>query len=94
MQTVISNPAMAVGSYEEAILKASQDKNSCAMYVGAPGASKFMRNVEAGAKSSNLILAKVSDGDLNDTTDPAGSAVYKFDEIAEETYDNLTRKAS
>jgi hypothetical protein len=94
IQTVINNPSMNVGSYEEAILKASQDKNSCAMYVGAPGASKFMRNVEAGAKSSNLILAKVSDGDLNDTTDPAGSAVYKFDKIAEDTYDNLTRKAS
>lgn len=90
IQTVINNPSMAVGSYEEAVLKASQDKNSCAMYVGAPGASKFARSVDSGAKASNLVLVDLNDNDLNDTTDPSGSAVYKFGKIS--GYKNLDRQ--
>jgi len=81
VQTVLNTPSMKVASYEEAITKVRNDKNSCAMYVGAPNASKFVRNVEAAAKKSNLVLIDINDNDLNDTTDPSGRAVYKFGAI-------------
>jgi len=92
IQTVLSNPKMTVGSYEEAVMKVRNDKTSCAMYVGAPGASKFVRNIDGGAKQSNLVLVDINDNDLNDTTDPSGSAVYKFGKI--DAYKQLNRQAS
>jgi len=92
IQTVLNNKDMVVNSYEEAVLKVTNDKKSCAMYVGAPGASKFVRNIEAGAKQSKIVLVDINDNDLNDTTDPSGSAVYKFGDI--DAYKNLNRQAS
>ena len=89
IQTVLSNPSMNVASYGEAVMKVSNDKNSCAMYVGAVGASKFVRNIDSAAKKSNLVLVDINDNDLNDTTDPSGQAVYKFDEI--DNYKQLNR---
>jgi len=92
IQTVLTNKSMTVGSYEEAIMKVGNDKNSCAMYVGAPGASKLVRNIDAAAKKSNLVLIDINDNDLNDTTDPSGSSVYKFGDI--DAYKQLNRQAS
>lgn len=89
VQTVISNPSMKVASYEEAIMKVRNDSNSCAMYVGAPGASKFVRSIDAAAKNSNIVLIDINDNDLNDTTDPSGKAVYTFDGI--DGYKQLNR---
>jgi len=79
-----------VGSYEEAIMKVSNNKNACALYVGAPGASKFVRNIDAAAKRSNLVLIDINDNDLNDTEDPTGTPVYKFADIA--GYKQLNRQ--
>jgi len=81
-----------VDSYEEAIMKVRNDKNSCALYVGAPGASKFVRSIDAAAVKSNIVLVDVDDGDLNDTTDPSGKDVYKFGDI--EQYKQLGRQNS
>lgn len=79
-------------SYEEAIMKVHNDKNSCALYVGAPGASKFVKSIDGAAKSSNIVLVDIDDNDMNDTTDPSGKAVYKFGDI--EDYKQLGRQNS
>jgi len=68
-------------SYEESIMKVRNDKNACALYVGAPGASKFVKSIEGAAKQSGIVLVDIDDSDMNDTTDPAGKPVYKFGEI-------------
>jgi TRAP-type uncharacterized transport system substrate-binding protein len=93
VQTVLTKPNMVVESNEEALMKVSQDKNSCMMYVGAAGASEFIKNANAGAKGTNIVLIDIDDGDLNDTTDPSGSDVYKFTQFDERLYNNLTRQA-
>ncbi len=78
------------GSYEDAIMKVRNDENSCALYVGAQGASKFMRSIDNAAEKSNIVMVAVNDGDLNDTTDPSGKAVYKFTDV--ENYKQLLRQ--
>lgn len=93
IQTVLNTPSMAVTTTEEALLKVRGDKNSCALYVAAPGATTLMRNVENGAKQGELILIDVNDSDFNDTTDPVGDPVYTFKKIPEKTYPNLLSKA-
>jgi hypothetical protein len=90
VRTVLNTPTMQVDSYEEAITKVSNDENSCAMYVGAPGASKFVRSIDSGAKVSKLVLRDVDDSSLDNTTDPSGHDVYTFKDI--ENYDNLNRE--
>ena len=90
VKTVLNDSSMVVNSYEEAILKVSNDMSSCAMYVGAPGASKLVRNVDSGAVVSNLVLVDVEDSDLNDTRDPSGMPVYMFDDLT--AYKNLNRQ--
>lgn len=76
-------------SYEEAALKVSQDSNSCMLYVGAPKASKFIKNIDAGAKRMNLVLVDVDDSTLDNTTDPSGKDVYTFGSLG--GYKNLNR---
>lgn len=79
-------------SYEEAIMKVRNDKNSCALYVGAPGASKFVKSIEGAATKSGIVLIDIDDNDMNDTTDPSGKAVYKFGDI--DKYTQLGRQNS
>jgi len=92
VNTVFNDPSMKVSSYEEALLKVTGDKNACAMYVAAPGSTTLMRNIDAGAKAAKLVLVDVEDGNLDDTTDPAGSDVYSFKNI--NSYKALQRKGS
>jgi len=92
IKTILNDSSMKVSSYEEAIMKASSDKKSCAMYVGAPGASKLVNNIDKGAKASNLVLVDINDRDLDDTTDPSGKMVYQSSEINVGRYKNLNRK--
>lgn len=93
VQTSLTNPALKVGSTEEAFLKAGQDKNGCAMYVVAAGATSIMRNTDNGAKASNLVLVNVKEDGVTDTTDPSGAHVYSTTELNKKTYPNLLRKA-
>ena len=82
VSTVLNDPSMKVSSYEEALLKVSADKNSCAMYVAAPGSSTLMSKIDKGAKKSKMVLIDVEDGKLDNTTDPSGSDVYNFKNIS------------
>lgn len=91
VQTSITNPKMSVSTNEEALLKVTNDKNSCMMYVGAEGSTRFMRNVDASAKTSNLKLIEINDGALDNTEDPSGNDVYKVSELHTKKYANLLR---
>jgi hypothetical protein len=90
VNTVLNDPSMKVSSYEEALLKVSSDKNSCAMYVAAPGSTTLMANIDKGAKQSKMVLIDVEDGKLDNTTDPSGADVYAFKNIT--AYKALQRK--
>ena len=89
IDTVLWNPAMEVANNTEALLKAVGDKNSCMMYVSAPGASKFMLEAERLAAAGRVKLMEVDDWDFNDTTDPSGSKVYTFGNMRPAWYPNL-----
>jgi len=91
VQTVLNTPSMAVSSNKEALLKAT-DIRSCMMYVAAPGVTGFMTAVEEMAVARDLVVIDVSDGDLENTTDPAGDDVYESREIDSSVYPNLARQ--
>lgn len=93
IQTSLNNSAMVVDSNEEAMLKASQDKNACALYVAVPGATQIMRKIENGAKASNIVLINMNDSSMVKTTDPSGNEVYQLKKLTKDTYPNLLRKA-
>ena len=95
IQTVLNTPSMKVTSNEEALSKVYQDptKNSCMMYVAAPGATEFMRNANAIAKAKKIVLIEIDDWDFNDLEDPSGADVYDFVDLEEKWYGNLTRQA-
>jgi len=92
VQTVLNTPSMAVFSNEEALLKAT-DAWSCMMYVAAPGVTGFMKAVEEMAVTRNLVMIDVSDGDLENTTDPSGEDVYEYKEIDSSVYPILARQS-
>jgi len=87
------NNSMVVSSNEEALMKVSKDKNSCMMYVAAPGATEFVQTANASAKALKIVLIDINDNDFNDTEDPSGADVYDFMELDERLYGNLTRNA-
>jgi hypothetical protein len=89
-QTVLNQSNMAVGSYEEALLKVQNDPKSCAMYVAAEGSTTLMRDIDAGATKTKMVLVDVEDGKLDNTEDPSGKDVYKFTSLSK--YKNLLRK--
>jgi TRAP-type uncharacterized transport system substrate-binding protein len=91
VNTILNDNKMKVSSYEEALLKVTSDKNSCALYVAAPGSTTLMRNIDAGAKKSKMVLAEIEDGKLDNTTDPSGADVYTFKDIT--SYKELQRQA-
>lgn len=91
VQTVLNTPSMTVASNKEALLKVT-DAKSCMMYVAAPGETGFMEVVEEIAVNRNLVMIDVSDGDLENTTDPAGEDVYEYKEIDSSVYPNLARQ--
>jgi len=90
IQTVLNTPSMAINTYEDGMLKVSNDIKSCAMFVAAEGATTMMQNIDKGAKATNSVLIDIEDGSLNDTTDPSGKDVYAFSELS--TYKGLLRK--
>jgi len=91
VQTVLNTPSMTVASNKKALLKVT-DARSCMMYVAAPGATGFMKMVEEMAVTRNLVVIDVSDGDLENTTDPADEDVYEYKEIDSSVYPNLARQ--
>jgi TRAP-type uncharacterized transport system substrate-binding protein len=84
--------AVAVTSYESAMIKAAQQPNACALYVGATGSSELMRKTNGGATQNKLELVEVVDPDILDTTDPAGAKVYSAGVIDDATYPALLRE--
>jgi len=92
IQTVL-NSSMEVASNEAALMKVSQNKNSCMMYVAAPGATEFVKKANKSAKAMKIVLIDINDGDFNDTEDPSGKDVYNFMEFDQKLYGNLTRQA-
>ncbi len=90
IQTILNTPSMAINSYEEGMLKVSNDVNSCAMFVAAEGATTLMQNIDKGAKTTHSVLIDIEDSSLNDTTDPSGKLVYEFSDIS--SYNGLLRK--
>ena len=90
INTVFNTPTMSVDSYEEALLKVTNDQKACALYVAAPGSTTLMHGIDAGAKASKLVLVDIEDGKLNDTTDPSGKDVYAFKSL--DSYKALQRK--
>jgi TRAP-type uncharacterized transport system substrate-binding protein len=90
VKTVLNTASYSVDSYEEALLKARQDKNSCFLYVGAAGSGKFMQIVEGSAKQNGMVLVDMKDHGILDTTDPSGERkVYTAERIEDTTYPNL-----
>lgn len=83
--------AQRVGSYEEALQKAANEPNACALYVGATGSSELMRKTESGASTTLLELVEVVDSSILGTTDPSGSTVYSTGSLSTDTYANLLR---
>ncbi len=83
--------AQRVGSYEEALQKAVNEPNACALYVGATGSSELMRKTERGASTTQLELVEVIDSSILGTTDPSGSTVYSTGDLSTSTYPNLLR---
>jgi len=90
VKTTLNTPTLDVSSYESAMLAVADDKNTCAMYVGAEGSTTLMKNIDAGSRATNMVLVAIEDNDLNDTTDPSGKAVYSFLDMS--SYKNLLRK--
>ncbi len=90
IKTILNTPSMAINSYEEGMLKVTDDVNSCAMFVAAEGASTMMSNIDKGAQTTKSVLIDIEDGSLNDTTDPSGKVVYAFSDIS--SYKGLLRK--
>lgn len=84
---------LKVASNSEALLKVSQDKNACMLYVAAPGATEFMKNAERMAVTLGIKLIDLNDGDLLDTTDPSGDDVYAKVQIDSSVYPQLSRMA-
>lgn len=93
VQTVLNNSNMNVSSNAEALMKVSEDKNSCMMYVAAAGATKFLQQANIGAKSSHIVLIDIDDSALDNTEDPSGRDVYETTQFDEKLYSNLTRQA-
>lgn len=93
IQTVLNIPSMNVASNSDALLKVASNKNSCMMYVAAPGATQFLREADALAEDGKIKLIDVNDWDFNDTTDPAGTKVYKFGKLSPKYYPNLLKSA-
>ena len=91
VQTVFNNPSMSVTSNEAAVMKIAGDKNSCALYVGAQGASAFVKKMDKIAKASHIVLVNITDGSLDNTEDPSGADVY--DKGTMDAYSNLNRNA-
>lgn len=89
----LNNASLVVNSNEEAMLKVNQGKDACAVYVAVPGVTKMMRNVENGAKNSNVVLVEIDDSDLDETKDPSGNKVYTFGKLTDAKYPNLLRQA-
>lgn len=93
IQTPLNTATMAVATNEEALLKVSDDANSCSLFVAAPGISEFEHVAESVADSKKLVLINVSDSNLNDAEDPAGVDVYEFGTLTTDQYPNLLRQA-
>lgn len=93
VQTVLTNSSMTVSSNAEALMKVTENKNDCMMYVAAAGATEFLRQANAGAKGSKIVLIDIDDGSLDNTEDPSGADVYDFTQFDEKLYGNLTRQA-
>ncbi len=91
VRTVLNTTSMAITSNEEALLKVV-DADNCMLYVAAPGATGFMETVEKTAIDRHLVMIDVNDGDLDNTTDPAGEKVYDYKEIDSSVYPNLARQ--
>ncbi len=91
----MTNPALRVATNEDALLRVSQDpkRNTCMMYVAAPGATKFMEEANKNARALNIVLIDLNDGDILDTTDPAGNDIYAKMQLQSHWYGNLTRQA-
>lgn len=92
IRTVINTPHLIVSSNEEAIMKVSADKNHCAMYVGAHGASTMLAKIDKIAKQSKIVLVNITDSNLDDTTDPSGEDVYTTGDM--DKYKALNRQAA
>lgn len=88
--TVLSDSSMAVNSYEEAIMKVSNDPKSCAVYVAAQGSTTLMRDIDSGAVTTKMVLIDIEDGKLDNTTDPSGKDVYDFTSLSK--YKSLLRQ--
>lgn len=95
IRTVLTDETMKVDSNEAAYMKAVNDptKNSCMMYVAAPGATEFMRNIDKGSRAQKMVLIDIDDGDFDNTEDPSGADIYDFMEFDSSLYPNLTRQA-
>lgn len=93
VQTVLNIPSMSVASNGDALLKVVGDRNSCMMYVAAPGATQFVREADAMARAGKIKLVNVNDWDFNDTTDPSGAKVYSFGNLSPKYYPNLLKNA-
>lgn len=91
VRTVLNTASMAIASNEDALSKIV-DADNCMLYVAAPGATGFMATVEKMAIEKGLVMIDVNDGDLDDTTDPAGEKVYDYKEIDAAVYPNLARQ--
>ncbi len=93
IKSVINDPKLNVTSYDDAMLKVSQDKNACLMYVAAKGSTKFMKNADKVSKTMKTVLIDVTDSDLDDTTDPSGDKVYSSMQIDSSVHPKLTRQS-
>ena len=93
IRTVLNDPSIVVESNDDAALMVSQDKTACMMYVAAPGATQFMKDMNKSAKALKLVLIDLNDGDLDDVEDPSGADVYDTMQFEESMYGNLTRNA-
>lgn len=95
VRTVLNSPGLVVDTYEDALLGAGSDKNTCALYVGAHAnnkASKFMKKADGSSTSTDLVLVDIDDASLLDTTDPASQRVYSRSELEGDVYPKLLRQ--
>jgi len=93
IQTPLNNPLLTVDTNEDAFAKAATDRNSCAMFVGAPAATQFMNNVERAAIATGVVLVALNESTFDSTVDPSGAKVYTFGKFTNKQYPKLLRKA-
>lgn len=78
-------------SYENALLRVSEDPNAVMMFVSGLNSPLLQRAESEARTNKNIRLVQVNDWDFNDAKDTRGNRIYQFVTIPARTYPGLQK---